>query len=74
MSAIGLVRGLTGVRTPSNLLYMNTNTAAHTAASDLVIRLVAQSMTADEAAAHVVERLMERPELAAKVFAGLVAA
>lgn len=53
---------------------MNTNTAAHTAASDLVVRLVAKGMSTEDAATYVVTRLMERPELAAKVFAGLVAA
>lgn len=49
----------------------NQNTAA---AAQVVTNLVAKGMTTEDAAAYVVERLMERPELAAKVFAGLVAA
>lgn len=54
---------------------MNTNTTATEAAADLVTRLVAKGMTVQAASAYVVERLIaERPELAAKVFAGLVAA
>ena len=53
---------------------MNANTAA-AAASDLVARLVAKGMTTQDAANLVVSRMInERPELAAKVFAGLVAA
>lgn len=65
---------LTNVFTLCNDSYMNTNIAA-AAASDLVARLVAKGMTTQDAANLVVTRMItERPELAAKVFAGLVAA
>lgn len=47
---------------------------ATTAAAQVVTNLVAKGMTVEDAATYVVTRLQERPELAAKVFAGLVAA
>lgn len=48
---------------------------ATAAAAQTVSNLVAKGMTAEAAAAYVVERMVaERPELAAKVFLGLVAA
>lgn len=54
--------------------YMNTNTAAQ-AANQTMTALVNSGMTVEQAAAYLVDRMIaERPELAAKVFAGLVAA
>ena len=47
---------------------------ATAAAAQVLANLVAKGMTKEDAAAYIVERLTERPELAAKVFAGLVAA
>lgn len=48
---------------------------AAAAATQTVTNLVAKGMTPEAAAAHVVDRMLaERPELAAKVFLGLVAA
>ena len=53
---------------------METTTAAQ-AASQTVANLVAKGMTTQDAANYVVNRMLtERPDLAAKVFAGLVAA
>ena len=65
---------MTGVRTPGNVLYIETTTAAQ-AASQTIANLVAKGMTLEAAASYLVDRMVaERPELAAKVFLGLVAA
>lgn len=53
---------------------MNTNTAL-AAATQTIARLVESGMTIEAATSYLVDRMVaDRPELAAKVFLGLVAA